>query len=70
MISYWQPWSSRELCSACGDTKTLSSTAGPCPLSTWLQELEINYRTLIARINRGLSFREAIEHALGTALPM
>jgi hypothetical protein len=38
-------------------------------LPAWAQELGLNYRTLVARINRGLSFVEAIEHPLGAALP-
>jgi hypothetical protein len=38
-------------------------------LSAWAKELGLTYRTLIARINRGLSFVEAIEHPLRAPLP-
>jgi hypothetical protein len=38
-------------------------------LFAWAKELQMNYRTLVARINRGPSFAEAIEHPLGAALP-
>jgi hypothetical protein len=38
------------------------------PLSQWARHLNINYRTLLARINKGLSFEEAVEHPLGASL--
>lgn len=39
------------------------------PLSRWAKELGLNYTTLVARINRGLSFVEAIGHPLAAPLP-
>ena len=39
------------------------------PLNGWAKELGINYRTLRARLNRGLSLAEAIEHPFGATLP-
>jgi hypothetical protein len=38
------------------------------PLSQWSRHLKINYRTLLARINKGLTFQEAVEHPLGASL--
>ena len=38
-------------------------------LFAWAKELQLNYRTLVARINRGLSLTEAIDHPLRAALP-
>ena len=38
-------------------------------LYAWARELDINYRTLHARIKRGLSFEEAVEHSFNARLP-
>jgi hypothetical protein len=35
----------------------------------WSRELGINYRTLLQRVNRGLSLAEAVEHPLYERLP-
>ena len=43
--------------------------ARACRYLLWAKELGLNYRTLVARINRGLSFLEAIEHPVGASLP-
>ena len=38
-------------------------------LTLWSKHLGINYRTLLQRVNRGLSFAEAIEHKFDGRLP-
>ena len=38
-------------------------------LLAWSTRLGIKYRTLLQRINRGLSFEEAIEHKFYGRLP-
>jgi len=38
-------------------------------LRRWSKELGINYRTVLERIKRGLSFAEAVEHPLKAPLP-
>ena len=38
-------------------------------LTLWSKHLGINYRTLLQRVNRGLSFEEAIEHPYYGRLP-
>ena len=38
-------------------------------LTSWSKHLGINYRTLLQRVNRGLSFEEAIEHKFYGRLP-
>ena len=38
-------------------------------LAAWSRELKINYRTLRARLNRGLSFEEAVTHPLRGRFP-
>jgi len=38
-------------------------------LRRWSQQLDLNYRTMLARIKRGLTFAEALEHPYKTRLP-
>ena len=38
-------------------------------LRRWSQELGVNYRTVLDRIKRGLSFSEAVQHPLKAPLP-